>query len=99
MLFRSILGTMASLSKGGKDVTDSEVVRWANEQVQKAGKKSAMRSFKDPGLKNAHFFLDLLDALKPNYVDYSLVYEGRTDEECKANGACLPLAVFGRSET
>ena len=99
MMRRNILGTMASLSKGGKDVTDSEVVRWANEQVQKAGKKSAMRSFKDPGLKNAHFFLDLLDALKPNYVDYSLVYEGRTDEECKANGACLPLAVFGRSET
>lgn len=86
MMRRSVLSTMASLSKGGKEVTDTDIVRWANETVKKAGKASTMRSFRDPNLRNAHFFLDLLDALKPGYVDYSLVYEGRNDEECKANG-------------
>jgi plastin-1 len=45
-----------------------------------------MKSFKDPSLKDAKFFLDLLDSLKPGYVDYSLVYDGRSDEECKLNG-------------
>lgn len=78
---------MASLSKGGREVSDSDIVKWANDQVQKGGKRSSMRSFKDPSLKNARFFLDLLDSLKPGYVDYELVYEGRNEEECKANGA------------
>lgn len=86
MMRRNILSTMASLSKNGRDITDSDIVKWANEQVQKGGKSSSMRSFKDPSLKNAKFFLDLLESLKPGYVDYSLVYDGKTDDECKANG-------------
>lgn len=92
MMRRNILSTMESLSKNGKDVTDSDIIKWANDQVAKAGKRSSMRSFKDSGLKDGKFFLDLLDAIKPGYVDYSLVYDGRTDEECKANGelgACV----------
>lgn len=77
---------MAALSKNGKDITDSDIVKWANDQVKKGGKSSMMRSFKDPGLKDAKFFLDLLDSIKPGYVDYSLVYDGRNDEERRANG-------------
>ncbi|KAK4047323.1 fimbrin [Microbotryomycetes sp. JL201] len=92
MMRRNILSTMASLSKNGKEITDGEIVKWANDQVQKGGKKSRMSSFKDPSLTNAIFFLDLLDSLKPGYVDYSLVYEGRTDEECKAN-AKLAISI------
>ena len=86
MMRRSVLSTMQSLAKGGRDVTDSEIVRWANEKVKAGGKTSVMRSFKDPNLRTAHFFLDLVDSLKPGYVDYSLVYEGRDDDECRANG-------------
>lgn len=85
MMRRNILGTMAALSKNGREVTDSDIVKWANDKVAGAGKRSTMRSFKDGALKNAHFLLDLLDSLKPGYVDYALVYEGRTEEECKAN--------------
>ncbi|GAA6033058.1 hypothetical protein JCM8097_000123 [Rhodosporidiobolus ruineniae] len=92
MMRRNILSTLASLSKNGREVTDQEIVKWANEQVQKAGKRSSMRSFKDPSLRSAHFFLDLLDSLKPGYVDYDLVYEGRNDEECKAN-AKLAISI------
>ncbi|KAL8277231.1 hypothetical protein RQP46_010404 [Phenoliferia psychrophenolica] len=92
MMRRSVLSTMASLSKGGREVTDSDIVRWANEKVKAGGKTSVMRSFKDPNLRNAKFFLDLLDSLKPGYVDYSLVYEGRDDEECKAN-AKLAISI------
>ena len=95
MMRRNILSTMAALSKGGRDITDSDIVKWANDQVAKAGKKSSMRSFKDPSLKDAKFFLDLLDSLKPGYVDYSLVYDGRNDEECKANGECWGVGSRG----
>jgi plastin-1 len=84
---RNIVSTLASLSSAsGKEITDSDIVRWANDQVKKGGKSSTMRSFKDPSLKDGKFFLDLLECLKPGYVDYSLVTEGRTDEDCKLNG-------------
>ncbi|GAA5955354.1 hypothetical protein JCM21900_005782 [Sporobolomyces salmonicolor] len=92
MMRRNILSTMASLSKGGREITDSDIVKWANEQVKKSGKSSSMRSFKDPSIKDARFFLDLLDSLKPGYVDYSLVYDGRNDEERKAN-AKLAISI------
>jgi plastin-1 len=86
MMRQNVTQTLASLSKGGREITDSDIVRWANDTVRKAGKSSSMRSFKDPANKNAIFFLDLLDAMKPGYVDYSLVVQGRNDDECKNNG-------------
>ncbi|ORY86649.1 putative SAC6-actin filament bundling protein, fimbrin [Leucosporidium creatinivorum] len=92
MMRRNILATMASLAKGGKEITDQDIVRWANETVGKGGKKSTMRNFKDSSLRTGHFFLDLLDSLKPGYVDYELVYEGRNEEECKAN-AKLAISI------
>jgi hypothetical protein len=45
-----------------------------------------MRSFKDPSLSNGVFFLDLLNAIKPGYVDYNLVNQGNGDEEKRQNG-------------
>ena len=88
----NIVKTLASLSKGGKEVTDSDIVKWANETVKKGGKTSTMKSFKDGNNKNAIFFLDLLDSLKPGYVDYSLVYPGNKPEECRLN-AKLAISI------
>ena len=101
MMRKNILSTMASLSKNGKEISDTEIVKWANDQVKKGGKSTTMRSFKDPGLKDAKFFLDLLDSIKPGYVDYSLVYDGRNDEERRANGEfsrSFPLFPFAALE-
>lgn len=84
---RSILSTLASLSTAsGKEITDADIVRWANSKVETSGGKTRMRSFKDSSLKNGKFFLDLVEALKPGYVDYTLVMEGTDEQECKANG-------------
>jgi plastin-1 len=91
LMRRNIVQTLASLSKGGREVTDSDIVKWANDTVKKAGKSSSMKSFKDPAIKNAVFFLDLLDSLKPGYVDYSLVNNGNTDDECRLNGRFSPM--------
>ena len=88
LMRRNIVQTLASLSasRGGREVTDGDIVKWANETAKKGGKSSSMKSFKDPNNKNAVIFLDVLDALKPGYVDYSLVTQGRNDEECRLNG-------------
>lgn len=82
----SITQTLATLSTGGKSVTDSDIVRWANETVKKGGKSSTMRSFKDPSLSNAVFFLDLLNGVRPGIVDYSLVSNSNTEEDKRLNG-------------
>jgi len=65
-----------------------EICKWAQDMVKKSGKTSTMRSFKDPSLSNGVFFLDLLNAIKPGYVDYNLVNQGNGDEEKRQNGEC-----------
>lgn len=88
----SINQTLASISKNGKGVTDQDMVRWANETVKKGGKSSTMRSFKDPSLSNAVFFLDLLNGVRPGIVDYALVTKGADDEEKRMN-AKLAISI------
>lgn len=89
----NITKTLSNLQgKDGKSVSDMDMVRWANDKVKSNGKSSTMRSFKDPGLKNAVFFLDLLDSLRKGIVDYSLVTRGNNEEECR-NNAKLAISI------
>ncbi|SPO30283.1 probable SAC6 - actin filament bundling protein, fimbrin [Ustilago trichophora] len=88
----NITKTLSSLSKAGRGVSDSDMVAWANNLVKTSGKSSQIRSFKDPQLKTAVFFLDLLNALRPGIVDYSLVNAGRSEEESKMN-AKLAISI------
>ena len=88
----NITKTLSSLSKGGKGVSDADMVAWANNLVKSSGKSIQIRSFKDPQLKTAIFFLDLLNALRPGIVDYSLVNQGRTEDEAKMN-AKLAISI------
>jgi plastin-1 len=73
LMRRNIVLTLKSLSKGGKELTDTDMLRWAQEQVRKGGKNTTVRSFKDPAIANGVFLLDVLHGLKPGYVDYDLV--------------------------
>jgi plastin-1 len=82
----NIVATLRSLSAGGKDITDQEIVRWANSMSKKGGKSSQIRSFKDPSLATGVFLLDVINGLKPGYVDYNLVTPGRTEEDAYLNG-------------
>lgn len=72
----SITKTLSQLSKssGGRPMSDTEMLKWANATAQKA-KPSVrpIRSFKDPSITTGLFFLDLLDAIRPGIVDPALV--------------------------
>ncbi|KAH3679293.1 hypothetical protein WICMUC_001117 [Wickerhamomyces mucosus] len=90
---RNIVITLKSLSKKGQELTDSDILKWAKEKVIKGGKSnSSIRSFADPSLSNGHFLLDVLNGLKPGYVDYDLVTPGNTEEERYAN-ARLAISI------
>ncbi|GAA5814606.1 Fimbrin, actin-bundling protein [Mucor flavus] len=92
LMRENIIHTLQSLTKGGRSVSDQDLVRWANETVQRGGKQSKMTSFKDRGLSTGIFFLDVLNGIKPGYVDYNLVTSGRTEEDA-FNNAKLAISI------
>ncbi|KAL2149119.1 hypothetical protein VTH82DRAFT_8467 [Thermothelomyces myriococcoides] len=77
---------------GKREITDAEMVRWANDMSRRGGRNSSIRSFKDPAIGTGVFLLDVLNGMKSSYVDYDLVTEGRTDEEAYMN-AKLSISI------
>ncbi|KAL6056274.1 fimbrin [Balamuthia mandrillaris] len=80
-----VVSILKSLSSGGRDITDQDMVNWANQAVASSGKSSHMGSFKDPSLRDSRFFFDLLSAVKPRTVNFDLVTDGVSDEDAIQN--------------
>lgn len=94
LMRRNIVNTLSALSQNNKLLSDSDMISWANKQVAKGGKNSSIRSFKDSSISSAVYLLDVLNGLKPGYVDYNLVHQGNnlSDEEKYAN-AKLAISI------
>ncbi|WOH05793.1 hypothetical protein DCAR_0625214 [Daucus carota subsp. sativus] len=76
-------------SSQGKEITDADILNWANETVKKSGKQTQMDSFKDKSLSSGVFFLELLSAVEPRVVNWSLVTNGENDENKKSNATYI----------
>lgn len=76
-------------SSEGKELTDVDILNWANSKVKKSGRQSQMESFKDKNLSSGRFFLELLSAVEPRVVNWNLVTKGVTDEEKKLNATYI----------
>ncbi len=94
LMRRDISETLSALAQrlGKREITDAEMVKWANEQSKKGGRNSSVRSFKDQAIGSGVFLLDVLNGMKSSYVDYDLVTSGRNDEEAYAN-AKLAISI------
>ncbi|KAK2732517.1 Fimbrin, actin-bundling protein [Onygenales sp. PD_40] len=94
LMRKDITNTLASLAQkmGKREITDSEMIKWANEMSRNGGRNSAIRSFKDQSIGTGIFLLDVLNGMKSSYVDYDLVTPGRTDEDAYAN-AKLSISI------
>ncbi|XP_073023702.1 fimbrin-5-like [Primulina eburnea] len=73
----------------GKEITDGDILYWANGTVKKSGRESQIDSFKDKTIANGIFFLELLSAVEPRVVNWSLVTKGETDEDKKLNATYI----------
>jgi hypothetical protein len=73
------------LHSNGKEITDADILEWANAKVRNNGCKTRMYSFRDKSLSDGVFFLELLSSVQPRSVNWSLVTNGVTDEEKKMN--------------
>ncbi|KAJ9621622.1 fimbrin [Taxawa tesnikishii (nom. ined.)] len=94
LMRRDIVSTLGALAQrmGKREISDADMVTWANNMSKKGGRGSSIRSFKDQSLGNGIFLLDVLNGMKSSYVDYDLVANGRTDEEAYAN-AKLAISI------
>lgn len=94
LMRKDITVTLSSLAQklGKREITDSEMVRWANDMSKQGGRNSSIRSFKDPALGTGVFLLDVLNGIKSSYVDYDLVTSGSTDDEAYMN-AKLSISI------
>lgn len=94
LMRKDITLTLSALAQrlGKREITDSEMVRWANDMSRKGGRNSNIRSFKDPAIGTGVFLLDVLNGMKSSYVDYDLVTPGRTDEDAYLN-AKLSISI------
>jgi len=70
---------------GGKKVADADIIAWANEKVKASGKTSKITSFHDPSLKDGIFLIELVDAVKPGSVEWSLVERGSEQKDYLLN--------------
>ncbi|XP_030935418.1 fimbrin-2 [Quercus robur] len=73
----------------GKEITDVDILEWANSKVSNSGSQSRMDSFKDKRLSDGIFFLELLSSVQPRAVNWSLVTKGITDEAKKMNATYI----------
>ncbi|XP_042037483.1 fimbrin-2-like isoform X2 [Salvia splendens] len=73
----------------GKEITDADILEWANSKVINSGSQSRMDSFKDKKLSDGIFFLELLSAVRPRSVNWSLVTKGSNEEEKKMNATYI----------
>jgi len=76
-----MLKFLASLSQGGKQITDADIVNWCNQTVAASGKKGSINNFGDQSLSTGVYFVNLLAGVVPDIVDWSLVNDGQTDDE------------------
>jgi plastin-1 len=67
-----VIQTLKILSKDGREVTDADIINWANTTVRRGGRANAMASF-------------LMNGLKRGVVDYEMVSTHASDEDCKMN--------------
>jgi plastin-1 len=94
LMRKDITLTLSALAQrmGKREITDTEMVRWANDMSRKGGRQSSIRSFKDPAIGTGIFLLDVLSGMKSSYVDYDLVTRGITPDEAYMN-AKLSISI------
>lgn len=94
LMRKDISETLSALAQrlGKREITDAEMVKWANDMSRKGGKNSSVRSFKDANIGTGIFLLDVLAGIKSSYVDPDLITSGRTPEDAYMN-AKLSISI------
>ncbi|XP_057297858.1 plastin-3-like isoform X1 [Hydractinia symbiolongicarpus] len=87
----NLLGNLTD--KDGATIKDVEIVDWVNKKLQEAHKKTNIKSFKDSTIASSLAVIDLIDAIKPGSIDYSLVVNPALEDEDKELNAQYAISM------
>ncbi|XP_043558712.1 plastin-1-like [Chiloscyllium plagiosum] len=92
LMRRYTLKVLSELGDGSK-VTDEIIIKWVNETLAKAKKRSSITSFKDKCICTSLPVIDLIDAIAPNTIRYELVKQTDFSDIDKLNNAKYAISV------
>lgn len=75
----------------GEKIKDEQIVAWANDRTSGSG--LTIKNFKDPQISNSVPILRVIDALKPETVDWTIVDQSE-DEALKQRNAKYVLSIL-----
>jgi len=76
----SLFNTLKDIGQG-KEVTENDILEWANNKLP----ENKIESFKDPSLRTGYFLCMLCAAVSPRSVNVDLITTGETDEDATQN--------------
>lgn len=80
------LKLLSGLAKGRAEITDKDIIDWANAKVRQGGRiKSQIVAFRDTTLSDALYLLDLVHAVEPRAVNWDQVAQGKSDDDKAGN--------------
>jgi len=65
----------------GHPIVEREIVDWANQKLQIAGKTSRITGFNDPSIADSCALIDLVDSIKKGSINYDLVKTGPLQQD------------------
>ncbi|KAG7388811.1 phospholipid scramblase 1 [Phytophthora boehmeriae] len=80
------LKILGELAKGRGEITDKDIIGWANDKVRQNGRvKGNIVSFRDPTLSDGLYLLDLVHAVEPRAVNWDMISQDKTDDAKASN--------------
>ncbi|NWR75885.1 PLSI protein, partial [Centropus unirufus] len=92
LMRRYTLNVLSDLGEGEK-VNDDIIIKWVNQTLAKANKKTSISSFKDRSISTSLPVLDLIDAIAPKAVRPEMVKREDLSYEDKLNNAKYAISV------
>uniref|UniRef100_A0A8U8C5I6 Plastin 1 n=1 Tax=Geospiza parvula TaxID=87175 RepID=A0A8U8C5I6_GEOPR len=92
LMRRYTLNVLSDLGEGEK-VNDEIIIKWVNQTLAKANKKTSIISFKDRSISTSLPVLDLIDAIAPKAVRPEMVKREDLSYQDKLNNAKYAISV------
>ncbi|XP_068262491.1 plastin-1 [Nyctibius grandis] len=92
LMRRYTLNVLSDLGEGEK-VNDDIIIKWVNQTLANANKKTSITSFKDKSISTSLPVLDLIDAIAPKAVRPEMVKREDLSYQDKLNNAKYAISV------
>ncbi|NXE86326.1 PLSI protein, partial [Menura novaehollandiae] len=92
LMRRYTLNVLSDLGEGEK-VNDEIIIKWVNQTLTKANKKTSITNFKDKSISTSLPVLDLIDAIAPKAVRPEMVKREDLSYQDKLNNAKYAISV------